>query len=169
MALPGREKRQSEPFDVIVVLGCRVVKGRPSRALSRRLRRAQELCRVHPDKPIIMSGGKAWNGVQESSCMAQWWHEEGLSSERLWEEAESMTTRENARYVAELCERLGYRHIALVTCDYHVKRAQRLFLSERLKVTAVPAQTQLTRWARWRVTLREWGADILGRIQAWFG
>lgn len=155
------------PLDAIVVLGCRVVEGRPGTALERRLRAALRIHKAIPEVPIILSGGKSWDGFQESVVMTTWWREQGSRSAKLHAENESLTTRENALRVAELCARLGYRHIALVTCDFHMQRAGRLFARERLVVTPVPANSRLSRVGRFRLRLREWGASILGEVDSW--
>lgn len=155
------------PPDAIVVLGCRVVGGRPSRALESRLEKAGELHEEHPHLPVIMSGGKSWDGVKESQVMAGWWLARGYRTAELRQETESLTTRENALRVAELCVRLGYRHVALVTCDFHMKRAQRLFLRGPLAVTPAPVLIQRSALQRIRLAVREWGAEILGRVDSW--
>lgn len=163
---PEMSARNGLP-DVLVVLGCRVVGGRPSRALSRRLEKAGQFHRERPELPIIMSGGKAWDGFRESEIMRDWWVAEGYGAADLRVELDSLTTRENALRVAELCGRLGYRHIALVTCDFHMKRAGRLFVKERLLVTPLPALAERSRLERLRLAVREWGAEILGEVDAW--
>lgn len=151
----------------MVVLGCRLILGRPSDALARRLVTAGEFHRERPELPIIMSGGKMWDDFRESEVMTRWWSAEGFRTTELVEEAQSLTTRENAKHVAELCARLGYRHVALVTCDFHMKRARRLFLREQLAVTEVPALSKRGRLERIRLAIRELGAEILGEVHSW--
>lgn len=155
------------PPDVVVVLGCRVVSGGPGAALERRLKTAAEMHRTLPGLPVIMSGGKSWDGFQESQVMAAWWRAEGRETAALFAENDSHSTRENALRVAELCARLGYRHVALVTCDFHMKRARWLFARQRLQVTAIPADSGLRPLGRLRLHLREWGAAVLGEIDSW--
>jgi uncharacterized SAM-binding protein YcdF (DUF218 family) len=99
--------------------------------------------------------------------MTKWWVESGYQATALREEVDSLTTRENALRVAELCAGLGYRHVALVTCDFHMKRAERLFRKQQLTVTPVPAFTKRSQWQRLRLAVREWGAGILGKVDAW--
>lgn len=155
------------PPDAIVVLGCRVVRGQPGAALKRRLQTAAEVHRSLPQLPVIMSGGKSWDGFHESQVMSTWWSAHGHLSSALYTENDSLTTRENALRVAELCARLGYCTIALVTCDFHMKRASRFFARQGLQIRAFPADSGLRPLGRMRLRLREWGAGILGEIDSW--
>lgn len=160
----------SEPGspDAIVVLGCRVTDGRPGEALRRRLEQGVLAQGDHPHLPVILSGGRKWDGVSESAVMHAWWRASGALSIHLVTEDSSLTTRQNAVEVARLCEKLGYRRIVLVTCDFHMARASRLFRRQGLWVTPAPAHKKRTPVEGLRLKLREWGAEILGHYERWF-
>jgi uncharacterized SAM-binding protein YcdF (DUF218 family) len=151
----------------IVVLGCRVTESRPGVALTRRLERAVLAQKQYPALPVILSGGRKWAGASESEVMHAWWQNSGALSSALITEDSSLTTRQNAAEVARLCEKLGYRHIVLVTCDFHMARAARLFRRQGLEVTCAPAHKRRALTERLRLTLREWGAEILGYFEGW--
>jgi uncharacterized SAM-binding protein YcdF (DUF218 family)/cyclophilin family peptidyl-prolyl cis-trans isomerase len=163
---PGAPPKFAGTEDAMVVLGCRIVDGEPSAALQRRLEQAARVHAKYPDLAVIMSGGKLWEGHAECQVMAHWWRESGRSSEKLFEEPESLTTRQNARQVAKLCQELQYRSVVLVTCDFHMKRAQRLFEKHGLITTPAPAVTKRSAWANFRLMVREEGARILGFFSA---
>src|SRR5690606_21028198 len=82
------------------------------------------------------------------------------------EEGDSHTTRQNAHYVAKLCRDLRYRSVILVTCDFHMRRAQRLFEKQGLAIRAAPAVWDRSRWTHFRLMLRERGASLLGFFSA---
>lgn len=164
---PPRSLPKVGPKDVIVVLGCRVVEGRPSASLRRRLEQAALLHAAHPELPIILSGGKTWGQVTESATMRRWWEHEGPGTGTLIEESSSQTTRENALRVAELCRELDYRGVLLVTCDFHMKRATWLFSRRQLIVTPVPTSFKRSATQRLKLITRELGAALLGEIHSW--
>ena len=64
----------------------------------------------------------------------------GVPRALVFRELWSMTTRENARYAARWLAARGHREIALVTCDWHMPRAARLFRDAGLFVTPLPAE-----------------------------
>ncbi len=114
-----------------------------------------------------MSGGKTWGAVAESAAMRRWWMEVGPGTGKVVEESESQTTRENALRVAQLCRELDYRHVLLVTCDFHMKRARWLFSRQKLLVTEAPATSPLSTRRRLGLMVREWGAALLGEVDGW--
>lgn len=160
-------RREPGSPGAIVVLGCRVTERRPGAALTRRLERGIAAQRQYPTLPVILSGGRKWDGASESQVMQAWWQDAGALPATLLTEDSSLTTRQNAAEVARLCEKLGYRHIVLVTCDFHMARATRLFRRQGLVVTRAPAQKERALMERVRLSFREWGAEILGHFEGW--
>jgi uncharacterized SAM-binding protein YcdF (DUF218 family) len=146
--------------EVIVVLGCRVHKNAPSAALERRLRRAWRLSEERPELLVILSGGRKWDGRSESDVMFNWWTAQPAPHTPLCENR-SLTTRQNAQQVAELCRSQGVHHVHVVTCDFHIPRAMALFRDQGLSVTAHPAASPHRGWLRFRLQLREWGARLV--------
>lgn len=161
------EQNVGKDAEVIVVLGCRVHDGEPQGALLRRLLRARAVHQRFPHLPLIMSGGKAWQGVREAEAMARWWIHEHQDPCQPHVDLDSTTTKENAYWVGQICERLGYRHIVLVTCDFHMPRARALFVEQGLVVTEACAHHQRTLLASAKLLLREWGARALGPFEHW--
>ena len=141
---PGRKRRTARaqpgyvtrvPFDVLVVLGCRVATPLPGAAL-RRVERAARAYHEEGAELLIASGGKAWAGVKECELFAQGLIERGVPAERVLQERESMTTRGNARGVLELLRGRDVKRLGVVTCDWHLPRALRLF--RRLGMAPIP-------------------------------
>ena len=100
--------------------------------------------------------------------MASWWlGGQGTQTPPVVRECLSQNTRENARQVAAICLRDGYQHVALVTCDVHMKRASWLFVATGLRVTPVPANWARPLWVHWKLTLREQAATWLEGFRAY--
>lgn len=148
----------------VVVLGCRVQAGVPGPALQRRLLEAAQLYEQNLCLPVVMSGGRKWDEKTESAAMAAWWREHRGTGENLFEENDSLTTRQNAHYVARLSRTHDWNRILLVTCDFHMARASQLFEAEGISVIAQPARHERSRLQRFRLALREWGAR---KLNAW--
>lgn len=127
------------PFDVLVVLGCRVAAPRLPDAALRRVERAARAFREEGAAQVIASGGKAWAGLQECEAFAQGLIARGVPAEKVLQECKSMTTRGNARGVLELLRGRNAQRLGLVTCDWHMPRALRLFRQLGLSPIAVPA------------------------------
>lgn len=93
--------------------------------------------------------------------MKQWWLDAQVSSGEVLVEEKSTTTRENAMQIAVLCKQLRYRHVVLVTCDFHMPRARHLFQKFQLRVTPAPAIAERSKFSFLRLMVREWGARAI--------
>jgi uncharacterized SAM-binding protein YcdF (DUF218 family) len=148
-----------EARKAIVVLGGKVYL-RPGAklagALGRRVAAAAALYAHHrEDDPIvIVTGGRAWNGVVEADAMARALVDLGVPAERIVRERCAMSTRENAHYTALLLRRRGLEGARVVTCRWHMPRAAALFRAQGLFVEPVdapegPSPTLRQRVCRW--------------------
>ena len=120
-----RKAPESERPPVVVVLGCLVVNDHPSSLLAERIKTAYDYLSAHPECPCIVSGGKGSNEhISEAQCMYQELVKMGISSDRIYIEDRSTTTRENLAFSKEIMERenLGDT-IVLVTNSWHEFRA----------------------------------------------
>lgn len=127
------------PFDVLVVLGCRVRGGSLSHAALRRVERAAQAFAEEGAELLIASGGKRWDGHRECEVFARELVARGVPSARVLQETESLTTRGNARGVARLLRDRPSARLGIVTCDWHLPRALRLFRRLGLEPSGVPA------------------------------
>ena len=148
------------PFDALVVLGCRIHDGQLAAAALRRVERAALAFREQGATLVVASGGKLWQGVMEADVFERGLVERGVPSEAVLTERESLTTRGNARGVARLLRERRVSQVGLVTCDWHMPRALRLFRQRGLEAIALPARTPAPslpraslRWLRERGSL----------------
>lgn len=126
-------------FDALVVLGCRVPGGKLSHASLRRVERAAAAYAEHGAELVIASGGKVWDGRRECAVFAEGLLARGVPSERLRQEAFSLTTRGNALAVARLLRDRNVARLGVVSCDWHLPRALLLFRRLGLTPIGVPA------------------------------
>ena len=142
----------------LVVLGCRVRLDGEGRlregTLRRRVVAAAEEARG--TTLVIASGGRRWEGKVEADVMARELHRHGVPEGAIVRERLSMTTQENARFVAELLARRGRNGATVVTSDWHLARALMLFRKAGVDVDGVPA---IEPAATWRPRLWRWGRE----------
>ncbi|HEY6726120.1 MAG TPA: YdcF family protein [Polyangiaceae bacterium] len=152
-------------IDAIVVLGCRIAQGgQPAGAALRRVKGAAAAYHSGLAPWVIASGGRCWHGVAEADAFrAQLMHEQ-VPGDRVLVERVSMTTRSNANRVAELFEVRQWRRAALVSCDWHLPRAERCFAEAGIECVLVPvASPAVSRFQRVLRGLREQASYRLDR------
>jgi len=154
-----------EPFDAIVVLGCRVAPdGRPSPSLSRRARHAARLYGEGRAPWVVTTGGFGEFGAAEGEVARDVLVAEGVPRSRILVEDASTSTEENARFAKE---RFGGRRVLVVTDDYHVLRSTLVF-HKYFEDTHVVGSSSALRNVRLHGALREVFAisayAVLGRL-----
>lgn len=129
----------------VVVLGCRAYGSRPSIMLATRLDAAYEYLVEHPDAVCIVSGGQGPDETMpEAECMYLYLTEKGIAPERIYQENQSTSTRENLLFSQEIIEAEGLNpEIAIVTNEYHEYRAGMVADALEMEYSAVPARTPL--------------------------
>lgn len=145
----------SAPPTVVCVLGC----PSGSAALARRAAAAAAVARERGASLVVACGGRAWGGTVEADALAGMLEAAGVPREAIVRERCSLDTRDNARFAASLLGRRGISSVLLVTCDWHLPRAERLFRAAGLEVEGVgvapPDPTRAQRaywWVRERLT-----------------
>ena len=110
----------------LVVLGCQVRDGRPSRMLRGRLDAALAWLEEHPGAPVVVSGGQGPDeAVSEAAAMTEYLLERGIPGESIYREDRSTGTRENLEYSARLIREEGLPEAAAVVTDgFHQLRGQ---------------------------------------------
>lgn len=152
-------------IDAIVVLGCRIAQGgRPAGAALRRVKGAAAAYRNGLAPWVVASGGKCWHGVAEADAFRAELMQQQVPGDRVLTELGSMTTRSNADCVAELFKMRQWRRAALVTCDWHLPRAERCFKEAGIECVLVPvASPEVSRFQRLLRGLRERASYRLDR------
>jgi uncharacterized SAM-binding protein YcdF (DUF218 family) len=139
-----------------VVLGCRVGPGGvPSGPLKRRCERAARAFRDGLSTRVLVCGGKAWYGHREGEVMLRELTMLGVPAAAVVCELQSRTTWGNALHGARHLRELGARRIALVTCDFHQRRALAAFRRFGLDAVGLPCLTPGGLRQRFGLDLRE--------------
>ncbi len=140
----------------VVVLGCKVKNGAPSRMLRKRLDAAYDFLVEEPDVKVIVSGGKGSDEIiSEAQCMRDYLVGRGLSPERIYMEDKSEDTEQNLRYSKDIIEREGLpERITIVTDGYHQLRAE--MLADKLGMEAWNISADTSDWLIPTYWVREW-------------
>jgi uncharacterized SAM-binding protein YcdF (DUF218 family) len=128
------EKGPTQAAHVVCVLGCPV----GSEALGRRARAASELFLARRSSMVLACGGRAWRGTVEADELRSLMVSAGVPDGAIVRERCSLDTRDNARFAAALLGRRGLSSVLLVTCSWHLPRAERLFRAAGLEVEGAP-------------------------------
>ena len=111
---------------VAVVLGNRMNDdGTPSTLMLKRMQLTMEMYqKLHPDK-IIVSGGLANKkaGITEAQFMYDYLTMQGIPSDVLVAEHNSMTTSQNAQFSVPMAKDMGATAIVVVTSAEHMSRS----------------------------------------------
>lgn len=157
MARAANDPPQSENT-TLIVLGCQVKKGRPSRMLRRRLDAAYGYLSEHGSACAVVSGGKGDNEeISEAQCMRDYLVSRGISPERIYMEDRSTSTEENLLFSKKLIESKGLSgDTAIVTDAYHQLRAHLIAESFGLESGSISGYTS------WYLVPTFW-------VREWFG
>jgi uncharacterized SAM-binding protein YcdF (DUF218 family) len=149
-------------LQAIVVLGCRAALDHTGRlapgALARRVEMGARtyLGCADAGTVIVVSGGRRWGAYVEADAMARDLARHGVPESAIVRERCSLSTRENARFTADVLARRSIGRAALVTCPWHMDRAVTCFARLGLVVEPVAASSVVAPWASraWR-----WGLE----------
>jgi uncharacterized SAM-binding protein YcdF (DUF218 family) len=116
-----------EPRDAIIVLGAPLAAaGALSAILEERVAAAAALYHAGGAPRVVTSGGITHGAPRaEAAALAEGLRAAGVADVLV--EARSQSTRENARYCAELLAPLGVHTVWIVTQPFHARRATLLF------------------------------------------
>lgn len=138
---------------------------------------AAELSKRWPDTPVVISGGSPDPARPPSAAaMRDELVRRGVRADRIWLEARSRTTHENAAFTADLLRARRVTHVVLVTSASHMRRAEASFRRQGVQVTPAPCAHYSTYtlppreflWPSWRAIL--WNDGMLHEIlgMAWY-
>ncbi len=112
-------------LDYVIVLGAQVRGDVPSKALMRRIQKAEEYLKENPGTIAVLSGGKgSGENISEAQAMYDCLVEAGIEEERLIKEDKSTSTVENLEFSAALIGKGG--RIGIISQNFHIYRALKL-------------------------------------------
>jgi uncharacterized SAM-binding protein YcdF (DUF218 family) len=126
----------SDDVQTLLVLGAQIrgatsEEAYPSPVLKERLDTAFIYWKQHPEITIIVSGGQGPDEpATEASVMAAYLIDKGVPKKSIFEESDSKRTQENIQFSIE---RYSPTHVAIVTNDFHMYRAQMLAKRQGIK------------------------------------
>ncbi|MDN8622239.1 YdcF family protein [Corynebacterium sanguinis] len=133
----------------IVVLGARVIDGRPSRMLEARLAAALSLYRSDPSRPLLVSG------FEEAGAMAAWLVARGVPGAAIALEPAARSTNENLENSRAMFP--SAPRLTVVTNGFHVLRtkvwAWHLGIPVDIVAAETPASSRSRNYAREVVAL----------------
>ena len=129
---------ETQPADVIMVLGAAEYRGKPSPVLQARLNHALLLYLQH-DAPYILTTGGAGGDPDftEAEVGRNYLVERGGPSEAIITEAGS-TTAQSVDAAAETMHRMNLHSCLVVSDGYHIYRVKRLMQAKQIKVYGSP-------------------------------
>jgi uncharacterized SAM-binding protein YcdF (DUF218 family) len=146
--------------DAVVVFGARVYRdGRPSLALSDRVRTAAALVREGYAPILIVSGGPGDGDVHEAEAMRALAIAEGVADDRILVDRNGLDTRATVRNTQALLGP-GHKRVLAVSHSYHLPRIKLSFQQQGGRAYTVPAHETRTLirlpWYMARETLAFW-------------
>ena len=146
----GAQDNMARPADAVIVLGAGIKDSKPSPALQTRLDAAEAYMELHPEIPVVLSGGLGLGErITEAEVMkAALSRGEATWDSRLLPEPRATSTAENFRYACEILREAGVdpqtARIAFVTNDFHIYRAG--LIAERMGMDAFGVPAELPWW-----------------------
>lgn len=148
----------------LVLLGCGVYGERPSLMLVERMQAAYAYMTDHPDSVCVLSGGQGpGENISEAEAMFRWLSAKGISSDRLYKEDRSTSTRENLLYTEKMIrENHLSDKILIVSNEFHEYRAGKI--ADKLKLDHAPLAARTAWWLFPTYTVREMYAILYERF-----
>ena len=129
-----------EPSDLILVLGRRLERDRPTPTFEARLAHAADLWRQGLAPRILVAGGLTGRAqVSEAEAGCEWLRDRGVPDAALWAEDLSQHTLENLFHVRETLRAEGWGRLILVSDGLHLARAGALARGLGLEARCSPA------------------------------
>jgi len=150
LSKPLRIKENIKEAPVIVVLysgyGKIIRNGLDEYSLAR-IQKAVKLWKRGLASYILFSGGGAadrrWDGSAGAKKMALEAMKRSIPQARIIIEQNSKDTRQNALNTSHILKQKGWNEVILVTNDFHIKRAARLFEKENIRIYPAPIEWQM--------------------------
>lgn len=147
-------------FDVVIVLGAAVwAGGKPSPTLERRARHGADRVLAGAAPVLMVTGGVGVHPPAEAAVMRDIALEAGLSADAIVVEETASDTLASGRACAAIMRSRGWSRALIVSDDFHLPRALRIFRWFGIEVggSAVPGTR---RGLGWRLWLYYWLRDL---------
>ncbi len=119
-------------LDCLLVLGAQISSNKVTKNLKKRLDTATTYLLDNPDTWVIVSGGRGnGNLVSEAAVMKEYLLKQGIDSERVLMEEQSVNTTENMKYSKALISENAA--VGIVTNGFHIYRSTRLAKKQGLR------------------------------------
>lgn len=125
MIFSKMNEKGEKNLDYVIVLGAQVRGDVPSKALYKRIQKAEEYLKENPGTVAVLSGGKG-NGenISEAQAMFDSLVAAGIDEERLLMEDKSTSTVENLKFSGKLTGKEA--KIGIISQNFHIYRALKL-------------------------------------------
>jgi uncharacterized SAM-binding protein YcdF (DUF218 family) len=130
---------ESQPADVIVVMGAAEYRGRPSPVLQGRLNHALLLYLKHLAPYILTTGGSGGDpDFTEGEVGRAYLVTHGVPAEAVITEPEGATTMQSLDAAVEIMRRMNLHSCIVVSDGYHIYRVKRVLQAKGIKVYGSP-------------------------------
>lgn len=120
-------RRTKKKLDCLIVLGAQIRGERVTDVLKRRLDKALAYLQENEETVCIVSGGCGkGEDISEALAMSRYLISCGIEEERIIQETESKSTRENLCFCLDNIEDLKQEKVGIVTNNFHVFRSIRI-------------------------------------------
>jgi len=118
--------KTNEGAQTVIVLGCKVNGGIPSKYLYDRCAAASVYLNDNPDSVAVLSGGQGpGESISEAQCMVNVLTEMGIEESRLIKEDKSTDTYENISFSNDIIEERNLsKDVVIVSNEFHEYRAK---------------------------------------------
>lgn len=126
----GNEGHQTErdTYDVIIVLGSPASEDcSPSSIMIQRVNKGLELLNKSLAPKIIFTGSSVANNCVEANIMFEYALSKDIKDSIIFVEPKARNTYQNAFYSVEIMKRNRFKSAAIVTSEFHIKRACAIF------------------------------------------
>ena len=135
---------ETQPADVIMVLGAAEYHGKPSPVLQARLNHALMLYQQHQAPYLLTTGGAGGDpDFTEAEVGRAYLIQRGVPSEAIITE-EGSTTAQSVDAAAETMHRMNLHSCLVVSDGYHIYRVKRLMEAKHIKVYGSPRPQLVT-------------------------
>lgn len=167
----GREGNTDGEAGILVVLGAGLNGSTPSAVLRARLDVTYDYMVSRPEAIAILTGGQGDNeDVTEASAMAAYLIDKGIARDRLILEEEARNTAQNIKFSVALMQELGLEgKVMVVSSEFHLYRAERIFARYDMEVLSLPAPTPQIGLVPLNSYVREYCSIVIMGIKDVFG